>query len=83
VRTLVFIVIGLVVAFLAVWLAKPAWRRPAAGGFTVAWLVAVLWNLRTGMSHGYSLQEEAPIQAVIFALPVLVAWWMAWRTRRR
>ena len=45
-------------------------------------LVAVLWNLRTGMSHGYSLQEELPIQAAIYAVPVAAAWWSA-RTQRR
>jgi hypothetical protein len=42
-----------------------------------------LWNLRTGMSHGYSLQEELPIQSVIFVIPVIGAWLLAWKGRGR
>ena len=82
-RTLIFIVTGLVFMALAMWLTKPAKRTTTAWLFTAVWLLATLWNLRTGMSHGYSLQEELPIQAVIFAIPVLGAWLLAWKGRNR
>lgn len=80
-RTLIFIVTGLVFMALAMWLTKPAKRTTTAWIFTAVWLLATLWNLRTGMSHGYSLQEELPIQSVIFAIPVLGAWLLAWKGR--
>lgn len=78
-RTIVLILIGLALAALAAWLAKPARRVVAAWLFTGTWLLVTLWNLRTGMSHGYSLQEELPIQAAIFAVPVIAAWVLARR----
>jgi hypothetical protein len=81
-RTLIFIVVGLLLVGIAMWLARPGKRRAVAAVFSVGWLAAVLWNLRTGMSHGYSLQEELPIQAVIYLVPVVVAWWYAWKTRQ-
>lgn len=82
-RTLLFIVIGLAFMALAMWLTKPVKRTTTAWLFTVAWLLATLWNLYTGMSHGYSLQEELPIQIGIFAIPVLGAWILAWKGRGR
>lgn len=82
-RTLIFIVVGLLLVGIAMWLARPDNRRPVAMVFSAGWLAAVLWNLRTGMSHGYSLQEELPIQAVIYLVPVVAAWWCAWKTGRR
>ena len=82
-RTLIFIVTGLVFMALAMWLTKPAKRIATAWLFTAVWLLATLWNLRTGMSHGYSLQEELSIQAVIFAIPVVGAWILAWKSRGR
>ena len=62
----------------------PARRRwLAVGGFALAWLLVVLWNLRTGLSHGYTLQQELPIHALLFAVPVAFAAWLAFRARRR
>ena len=81
-RTLIFIVVGLLLVGVAMWLSRPDKRRIVATAFSVGWLAAVLWNLRTGMSHGYSLQEELPIQAVIYLVPVATAWWWAWKTRQ-
>ena len=83
VRTLIFIGVGLLIAGFALWLAKPAKRRAAAAYFSLGWLLAVLWNLRTGMSHGYSLQEELPIQLLIFAIPVAAGAWLAMKAPRR
>ena len=82
-RTLLFIVVGLVIVGIAVWSAGAARRRLAAALFTVGWLAAVIWNLRTGMSHGHSLQEELPIQLLIFAVPVTVGWLLAWKAPTR
>ncbi|MDR7070543.1 hypothetical protein J2X02_003408 [Pseudoxanthomonas japonensis] len=76
-RTLIFIVVGLLLVGIAMWLTRPGKRRVAAVVFSAGWLAVVLWNLRTGMSHGYSLQEELPIQAVIYFMPVAMAWWLA------
>jgi hypothetical protein len=82
-RTLIFIVVGLLLVGIAMWLARPDKRRVVAAIFSLGWLAAVLWNLRTGMSHGYSLQEELPIQAAIYLVPVAAAGWCAWKTRQR
>ncbi|WP_296282305.1 hypothetical protein [Pseudoxanthomonas sp.] len=81
-RTLIFILAGLLLVGIAMWLATPAKRRSVAAVFSVGWLVAVLWNLRTGMSHGYSLQEELPIQALIYAVPVATGAWLAWKATK-
>ena len=78
-RTLILILVGLALAGLAMWLSKPDRRVDTAWLFTCAWLLATAWNLYTGMSHGYSLQEELPIQAAIFAVPVIGAWLLARR----
>jgi hypothetical protein len=78
-RTIVLILIGLALVGLAMWLSKPVRRIGTAWLFTGAWLLATAWNLYTGMSHGYSLLEELPIQAVIFAVPVITAWVLARR----
>lgn len=82
-RTIIIILIGLGVVALAMWLAKPGNRPRVAWGFAAVWLVATGLNLRTGLAHGYSLQEELPIHALLFAVPALVGWWMARRSRSR
>lgn len=82
-RTLIFILVGLLLVVLAATLTKPGQRKTAVGVFSVGWLMAVLWNLRTGMSHGYSFAEEVPIQLLIFAVPVIVGWWLAIKARSR
>lgn len=81
-RTFVLIALGAALAWLAIWLGAPARRRLAAGLFAVAWLAVVGWNLRTGLSHGYSLGEELPIQALIYLVPVAIAAVLARRGKR-
>lgn len=80
-RTLILIALGLLLAAAAMHFAPVARRGWLAGGFAVAWLGVVAWNLRTGLSHGYALSEELPIQLLIYAVPVVLAlaWWL--RTR--
>lgn len=80
-RTLILIVVGLLLAVVFVRLAPAARRRLAAIIFSLVWLAVVGWNLRTGLSHGYSLGEELPIQAAIFLMPAVVAWWLGFRRR--
>jgi hypothetical protein len=79
-RTGMLIVVGLLVAWLASWLGAPARRTLAAVLFAVGWLGVVGWNLRTGLSHGYSLREEFPIQLLIYVVPVALAAWLAWKS---
>lgn len=78
-RTGLLILIGLLLAALASWLGAPSRRAAATTVFAIAWLAVVGWNLRTGLSHGYSLREELPIQLSIYLLPVAVAAWLAWK----
>ena len=81
-RTLIIILIGLAVAAGVLRFAPAAHRVLAAGVFTAAWLVVTIVNLRTGLSHGYSLAEELPIHAVLFGVPVVAAWaWIWWSGR--
>ena len=83
-RTAVIIVGGLVLLGL---FALAGWRfgggarglATASIGFVVIWLVIALANMWVGVTRaGYSVAEELPIFAVIFAVPAAVAanvWW--------
>ena len=82
-RTLIFIAVGLMLAGVVMWASGCGRRTVRAMVFSVGWPAVVVWNLRTGMSHGYSLQEELPIQAVIYVVPVAAAWWLARRRLQR
>ena len=73
-RTLILIAAGLVLALLSLRIAPAAYRGWAAASFTVVWLGVCAWNLSTGLSHGYTLAEELPIHAVLFGVPVALAW---------
>lgn len=74
-RTLLILLIGVVVVWLLARHVPRARRRLAAVLFSLVWLVACAWNLGIGLSHGYALGEELAIHAVLFALPVGLAWW--------
>lgn len=78
-RTSLLIMAGLSLAALASWMGAPSRRALAAMLFAIAWLAVVGWNLRTGLSHGYSLREELPIQLLIYLVPVVLAAWLAWK----
>ena len=80
-RTLIIILIGLALAALALWLTPAAKRLWVGAFFSVAWLIAVLLNLRTGLSHGYTLAEELPIHLVLFTIPVATYWVYVWLKR--
>jgi hypothetical protein len=52
----------------------------AAAYFVPVWLLLSAINLWIGVkSAGYSLAEEAPIFALIFAVPAAVAIWVWWK----
>jgi hypothetical protein len=76
-RTIVLIIVGLLLVYLAMSRVKAPARTWAAGLLSLVWLAVVGWNLATGMSHGYSFQEELPIQIAILLPPVVLAWWLA------
>lgn len=81
-RTIVLIVAGLLLVFVCLHFAPPARRRSVAILFGLVWLLVVAWNLRTGLSHGYTLEEELPIQAAIFLVPAAIACWLGFRRQR-
>lgn len=81
-RTLIIILVGLAVVAATLRFTPATHRVLAAGVFTAVWLVVTIMNLRTGLSHGYSLAEELPIHAVLFGVPVVAAWvWIGWSGR--
>lgn len=77
-RTLAFILIGLLLLGVALALSRPTWRPRVALGFIVAWLAVSAANLGVGLSHGYSLAEELLVHLFLFGIPALAAAW-AWR----
>ena len=85
-RTAVIILGGLVLLGL---FALAGWRfgggtrglATASIGFLVIWLVIALANMWVGVTRaGYSVAEELPIFAVIFAVPAAVAAIVWWKT---
>lgn len=73
-RTLIIIFMGLVIVALILRLTRPTMRIVLGGVFTVGGLIAILLNLKTGLSHGYTLAEELPIHLVLFTIPVAAYW---------
>lgn len=80
-RTLIIIAIGLALVSLTLWLTPAAKRLWVGIAFSLAWLLVVLLNLRTGLSHGYTLAEELPIHLILFTLPVAAYWLYVWWKR--
>lgn len=81
-RTLVIVVAGLVLAFLILRLAPAPQRTLAAVVFSGLWFVAAAWNLRIGLSHGYTFAQELPIHIVLYGVPTAAAWALWWWLRR-
>ncbi|WP_068637597.1 hypothetical protein [Thauera butanivorans] len=73
-RTAIIILLGLAATAITLWFTPSAQRKIAAALFTVAWLAVTLLNLRTGLSHGYTLAQELPIHLVLFGVPVITFW---------
>ena len=52
----------------------------AAKYFIPVWLIATLFNMWFGVSRaGYSVSEELPIFALLFAVPTAVALYLWWK----
>lgn len=80
-RTLIFIVVGLVLLGLALAISRPAWRSRVALGFIAVWLAISAGNLSIGLAAGYSLAEELLVHLFLFGIPAAGALW-AWRRYR-
>jgi hypothetical protein len=85
-RTLLFLIVGLLLLTAAMLLGKlfssnyPGATLVATWGFVVCWLGISAANLWVGVAKaGYSLNEELPIFLLIFAVPAVVAIFLKWR----
>lgn len=67
---------GLVALAVFVVAAATLGKSAAVGArlFILPWLVAALYNLYLGTTHGYSVVGELPFFAIVFGVPALVAW---------
>jgi hypothetical protein len=86
-HTILVITGGLVLLLIAIllgrWIGGPGSMAAAALYFLPVWLVCALINMWVGVSHaGYSVAQEAPIAAVVFAVPAAVAVFLWWRFAR-
>lgn len=77
------VLLGLFLLFGKLWGgAEPAFAL-AAKLFMPAWLAIALVNMWIGVTRaGYSVREELPILAVVFAVPAALALLVAWRVAR-
>lgn len=77
------VLLGLFLLFGKLWGgAEPAFGL-AAKLFIPAWLAVALINMWVGVTGaGYSVREELPILAVVFAVPAALAVLVAWRVAR-
>lgn len=80
-RTLILLACGVLFALLLLLPVRARGRGWRLAVFLLGWLLVVAWNLSTGLSHGYTLQEELPIQLLIYLLPTGLALWL-WRRGR-
>ncbi len=78
-RTMILVAAGMALACLLLWLVPVVHRTLAVCIFTVVWVGVVVWNLRIGLSHGYSVSEELPIHLVLLLIPTALAWGIWWR----
>lgn len=75
--------LGIFVLFGWLWGASAAGMAFAAKAFVPAWLAIALVNMWVGVSHaGYTVRQEAPILAVVFLVPAIVAGVVAWQLSR-
>ncbi len=73
-RSLIIIAIGLCIDLALMGFIPKKFQIIAGIIFSLVWAAVVFWNLRLGLSHGYTLAEEIQIQLVIFFIPVIVYW---------
>jgi hypothetical protein len=51
----------------------------AAKVFIPLWLIGAGVNMALGVKRGYSVREEIPFFLLVFAVPAVVALFIAWR----
>lgn len=76
------VLLGLFVLFGWLWGASAAGMALGAKVFVPVWLVIACTNLWVGVTHaGYTVQQEAPILLLVFAVPAIAAglalWWLS------
>jgi hypothetical protein len=77
------VLLGLFLLFGKLWGGTGADLGLAAKLFVPVWLVISLVNMWVGVTKaGYSVREELPILAFVFALPAIVAAVAIWRLAR-
>ena len=75
--------LGIFELFGQLWGGTAASLALAAKAFIPFWLVISVVNLWIGVSKaGYTVREEAPILLLVFAVPAIVAAFVAWRLSR-
>ena len=85
-RTLLFLLAGFLLLTASALLGKlfssnfPGAAYTATLTFVLIWLLISSANLWVGVAKaGYALSEEAPIFALIFGVPAIVALFLKWR----
>lgn len=75
-RTLIVIIIGIAIGIGLLWLLRRQRHSPMTGllAFAGLWLIACIYNLSVGVSHGYSVAAEIPFLLVNFLVPLGVVW---------
>ncbi len=87
-RTLLVILIGITVLFaivgIASTLSKGRSGKPIDGAmiFVWLWLGFVIVDCYVGVAAGHGLVLELAIHALVFAVPVALAWYLSRRNRR-
>jgi uncharacterized membrane protein YwaF len=72
-RTALLIALGLVLASTLLLFKAPVQRQVALFAFLLVWLLVCGWNLRTGLSHGFTLAQELPLHLALFGVPAAFA----------
>ncbi|ODS94020.1 MAG: hypothetical protein ABS45_01325 [Comamonas sp. SCN 65-56] len=76
--------LGVFTLFGWLWGASAAGMSLAAKAFMPAWLAVTLANMWVGVTHaGYSVREELPILLIVFAVPAVLAFGLAWWLAQR
>lgn len=77
------VLLGLFLWFGRLWGSGAADLALAAKAFMPVWLAVCLVNMWVGVTRaGYSVREEMPILAVVFAVPAALAALAVWRLAR-
>lgn len=74
--------LGVFILFGWLWGASTAGMALAAKYFVLPWLIVAGVNMWVGVHHaGYTVQDEAPILLLVFAVPSIAAgiavWWLS------